>query len=283
MRALLRYVRFALVAGSDVTTLTVMGQPAPTSVTPVAKLGSTVFHWESLPTKPTGVGARRDVANQRTATLENLECHVSTLLPGRMSHPPHRHPQEEIIFIREGNLEININGRAQRVGPGSLFFFAANDLHNLTNVGDNPATYLVFQLTTAATHAAPAISAEHPGLLPSGVFDWEKLPVKATKTGARREVFDSPTLTFAHFECHVTTLNSGEVPHAPHRHPDEEIVIVKEGLLQVTVNGVTQPAGPDGIIFYGSNDEHGMKNVGPAPATYYVVRMVTAATPKPAT
>jgi quercetin dioxygenase-like cupin family protein len=79
----------------------------------------------------------------------------------------------------------------------------------------------------------------------------------------------------------VTTLKPGEVPHAPHHHPDEELVIVKEGLIEVTINGVTQRAGPGSIFFYASNDEHGMKNVGPNAATYHVVRIVTAATPPP--
>jgi quercetin dioxygenase-like cupin family protein len=58
---------------------------------------------------------------------------------------------------------------------------------------------------------------------------------------------------------------------------------VKEGLIEVTINGVTQRAGPGSIFFYASNDEHGMKNVGTTAATYHVVRIVTAATPPPAT
>ena len=259
--------------------------PAPAA--PPPKLGSTVFKWENFKPQPTGVGVRRDVANQPTATLERFECHIGTLNPRLMSHPPHRHPQEEFIIIKEGTLDVFINGKVQRVGPGSLFFFAANDLHNVTNVGDQPATYLVFNLTTVATHTAPAqgaAAAALPGKLASTVFDWEKLAPKATKTGERREVVNSPTVTCASFECHVTTLKPGEVPHAPHQHPDEERVIVKEGQMEVTINGVVQQAGPGSILFYGANDEHGMKNVGATMATYHVVRIVTEAMPKaPAT
>lgn len=46
----------------------------------------------------------------------------------------------------------------------------------------------------------------------------------------------------AKFESHVTTLQGGRAPHAPHRHPDEEIVIVKDGAMEVTVNGQAQQA-----------------------------------------
>jgi len=259
--------------------------PPPAAAAPPAKLGSSVFNWDDLVVKPTGVGLRRDVADLPTATIQRFECHISTLNPGLMSHPPHIHSQEEFIILKEGTLDVSINGKVQRVGAGSLFFFASNDWHNVTNVGDQPATYLVFNLTTAATKSAPkegAAAAALPGKLPSSVFDWEKLEAKPTPKGARREIVNSPTVTCASFEGQVTTLNPGEVPHAPHHHPDEELVVVKDGLMETTINGVAQRGGPGSIFFYGSNDEHGMKNVGTTVATYYVFRIITEATPKTA-
>ena len=57
---------------------------------------------------------------------------------------------------------------------------------------------------------------------------------------------------------------------------------MKEGLIEATINGRVQRAGPGSIFFIASNDEHGLRNVGSSSATYHVVRMVTAATPKSA-
>lgn len=248
------------------------------------KLGSTVFNWDNLVAKPTGAGERRDVSDQPTATLARFECHITTLNPGKDSHPPHKHAQEEFIILKEGTLDVHINGKTTRVGPGSMFFFASNDMHNVSNVGDKPATYLVFNLATAVTKTVPAQAAAEsasPDKLKSGVWEWEKLEAKPTKVGSRREIFDSPTVTCAHLEGHVTTLNAGEAPHPAHHHPDEELVVIKEGRMQATINGVAQPpAGPGSIFFYGSNDEHGMRNVGDTTASYYVFRIVTEATPK---
>lgn len=255
--------------------------PAPAAPRP--KLGSTVFDWEKLVAKTSGKGAVRSVANNPTATLEVFECHITTLNPGLASHPAHQHRQEEFIIIKEGTLEVVINGNARRAGPGSLLFYASNDFHHVRNVGDRPATYLVFNLKTATTASAPAQTAAEsapPDKLRSNVYDWEKLEVKTTKTGERRSVLNSPTVTCTNLECHVTTLNAGEVPHASHHHPDEELIVVKEGLMEATINGVTQRAGPGSIFFFASNDEHGMKNVGATRATYHVVRIVTTATPK---
>ncbi|MGH8019819.1 MAG: cupin domain-containing protein [Opitutaceae bacterium] len=81
-------------------------------------------------------------------------------------------------------------------------------------------------------------------------------------------------------ESHATTLNPGVESHAAHRHPDEEIIIVKEGMVEATINGVAQTAGPGSIFFFASNDLHGLRNAGDTSATYFVVRFITEATPR---
>jgi len=246
-----------------------------------APLGSTVFLFEQLAVKPTEVGERRDVARQPTATLAEFECHISTLNPDRVSHPPHTHPQEELIILREGVLDVYSNGTLTRVGPGSLFFFAANNPHAVQNHGDKPATYFVFNFSTAATAKLKGLAATPTpaGTIGSSIFDWTKLEAKPTKVGEVRAVCDGPTATLANLECHITTIRAGEAPHPPHHHPDEEILLVKEGTLDVTINGKTQRAGPGTIVLVSSNDEHGWRNAGDTAATYYVMRLRTERTP----
>lgn len=273
--------RPALWLAFGLAALSLQAQP----VVPATPLGSTVFKWEDLAVKPTANGERRDVTDRPTATFARFESHVTTLNPGRMSHPPHQHPQEELIILRDGTLDVTINGVTTRAGPGSLLWFAANDFHNVANVGDTPATYFVFNFATSVTGTLAGKSAAQlavPGKLGSRVFDWTKLEFKPTKVGGRRDVVDLPTTTLGKFECHLTTLNPREAPHGAHRHPDEEIVLVKEGALDVTINGVTTRAGTGSIILAGSNDEHGWRNAGETAATYYVMRIVTEATPKAA-
>ena len=101
---------------------------------------------------------------------------------------------------------------------------------------------------------------------------WDSLKVETTKVGARRQVFQEPTATLDELEMHITTLNPGEWPHPPHTHPDEELIIVKEGTIESILEGKTTPLGPGGIIFHASNQPHTVKNTGTAPATYYVIK-----------
>lgn len=118
-----------------------------------AILGPAVWDWRKLDAKPTDIGAIRNLVRQPTATLDELEMHVTTLNPGLASHPPHRHPNEELVIIDAGTVETLSGGEWKRLGPGSVIFNASNAPHALRNVGSTPATYHVINWKTAATPA----------------------------------------------------------------------------------------------------------------------------------
>jgi quercetin dioxygenase-like cupin family protein len=116
-----------------------------------ATLQSRVIDWNTLQPVPTRTGQRRDVFDAPTGTLDRLHGHITTLNPGENTGPLHRHPQEELVIIKEGTIEVNIDGRKQVAGPGSVIFFGVNENENMTNVGQTPATYLVVQWFTPLT------------------------------------------------------------------------------------------------------------------------------------
>lgn len=122
----------------------------------VPVLSSSVFDWNSMTVETTAVGARRTLFRAPTATLDELECHITTLNPGQTSHAPHRHPEEEILIVREGTVESLVNGKLQRVGPGSVIFQASNEEHAIRNVGDTPATYHVFSWKSPGMASKPS-------------------------------------------------------------------------------------------------------------------------------
>jgi uncharacterized cupin superfamily protein len=139
-------VTAAAASGSTATLAIVAAQPTEKSVT-----RSTTFDWTRLETKSTEVGARRDVVRSATPTLDELEIHITTLNPGAVSHPPHRHPEEELLIVKEGTVETLQNGKSTRLGPGSIIFHSSNDLHNIRNAGTTPATYHVIQWRVPAS------------------------------------------------------------------------------------------------------------------------------------
>jgi quercetin dioxygenase-like cupin family protein len=132
---------------------------------------------------------------------------------------------------------------------------------------------IVVALTAVAvTLGVGALGRAQPKVLQSSTFDWVSMTAEPTKVGAVRRVVQAPTPTLDELEIHITTLNAGEASHAPHQHPDEELIIVKEGTVEVLNHGANVRLGPGSVIFQASNELHGIKNVGQTTATYHVIR-----------
>lgn len=131
---------------------------------------------------------------------------------------------------------------------------------------------LVAVTAIGATLAAVTIVPARTEVLSSSIFDWNSMTAQANKTGTVRRVCQAPTATLDELEIHITTLNPGETPHPPHKHPDEELVIVKEGTVESLVNGQLQRVGAGSVVFQASDQMHSIRNVGDGPATYHVIK-----------
>jgi quercetin dioxygenase-like cupin family protein len=59
-----------------------------------------------------------------------------------------------MVIVKQGTVEVLVNGEWKRVGPGSVIFNASNQLHGLRNVGSEQAIYHVINWKTAATPEA---------------------------------------------------------------------------------------------------------------------------------
>jgi XRE family transcriptional regulator, regulator of sulfur utilization len=255
------------------------GPPSQTAL-----LGTTFVDWDSLMPKATPVGQIRTVFDNPTPTLEKFEVHVTTLLPGRVSHGVHHHPWEEMLLIKEGEGDTSINGVLHHVVPGTLVFFASNDPHNFQNTGTAPATYYVINFVTARVHTAsgkPANEQAVPGMLPSSVIDCNALPSTPTKTGSRVSVIDSPTLSFVRLESHITTLDAGQSTQTDIVDSGDELFILKAGAIEARVDGVSCRIKADSFFYCAPNSKRTFRNMGTGPATYQVIKVVSEKSPKP--
>ena len=124
---------------------------------------------------------------------------------------------------------------------------------------------------SAITLACVSVAQQPAKLLDSTAWKWEDLPAKKTDVGELRSVVREPTRTLDELEMHITTLNAHTASHAPHTHPNEEMVIVREGTLQAHVNGKEIVVGPGSVLFFASMQPHAVQNVGDGPATYFVI------------
>ena len=89
-----------------------------------------------------------------------------------------------------------------------------------------------------------------------GTFiDTSKLPTIERLPGWRGRHFNSPSMTFAHYE-----FDAGSSIHE-HFHPQEEVYHVIEGELELAIGGVAQRLGPGFVGVVPANTPHAVKAI----------------------
>ena len=120
----------------------------------------------------------------------------------------------------------------------------------------------------AATRGAAQRSA-----LPSKTFRFEDLAVRSSGPNRMRAVLEGATHGGVPIELQITELAPGEAPHPPHHHVHEEMMLILEGKVEVTIQDHSATLGPGSAAFVASNEQHGWRNVGTGAARYFVLAL----------
>lgn len=90
--------------------------------------------------------SQRFALGMLTAGNIRLEVHETTQEVGAPHEPEETHLHREVWLVREGTLELTINGTPHRLSAGEMGLCVAGDKHYIQNVGNTPATYFVVTL-----------------------------------------------------------------------------------------------------------------------------------------
>ncbi len=206
-----------------------------------------------------------------TPCLDELEVHTSVLSAGAVPHPPHDHAEEEIIVPLGGEVEIVTAEeatpdatRARRVGPGTVVYHRARQVHTIRSVGRGPATYCIFKWRNVPARGPNRAAA-------SSVWSFGPAGAGAAgeDPGVRYEsIFDLETGYLDRLHGHFTTLEPGS-GYAPHEDAYDVGIVVVQGEVETLGRRV----GPGGVIFYPAGEPHGMANPGEGRAAYLVFEL----------
>lgn len=227
---------------------------------------SGVYSWSNSKAEKEETRSRKEILEGSTLDLAYLEIHTSTLQPGKAPHPPHTHADtEELIIVKQGSIKITINGASKILAPSSVAMAMPGDEHGIGNAGNSDATYYILKLKSREPMNSDR--AKKAG----GSFDinWDTVTVKKTTKGTHRNIFDRPTSQFARFEMHTTSLNAGEVSHAPHTHRAEEIILLIKGSAEMQIGNSFYKASAGDVIFLESGILHALKNTGTDACEYF--------------
>jgi mannose-6-phosphate isomerase-like protein (cupin superfamily) len=106
------------------------------------KIADGVRHAAVLDAAPDANGCRVFThCNGPTDQLDGLCAGICVVDPGASPHPPHQHPEEELMIVASGTGEIECAGKTTLVGPGAVMYCAGGVMHGITNTGQLPMTF----------------------------------------------------------------------------------------------------------------------------------------------
>lgn len=98
-------------------------------------------------------------------------------------------------------------------------------------------------------------------------------------TGKAAVYFDGETAGTRSLQVGRFLLDPGAEPHPPHRHADEELLIVTRGQGEITCDGKRYPVRPGAVMFTDPNVEHGIRNTGSRPIEFYWIKYIPRSAP----
>jgi len=200
-----------------------------------------------------------------TRTLDRMSCHISVLSPGHHPHPPHIHPEEEVLIVLDGEVEIELaddpsgaGSRRLRLRRGMLSYYPPTQHHTIHNASAGPTTYLMFKWQAGTADMGPPLQAS--------VFEYDiPAATQDAKPKMQTLLFQQATHCLGKLHAHLTTLQPG-AGYEPHVDAYDVAIVLLSGEVETIGERVT----PLGIVYYSAGELHGMRNAGSTPATYLV-------------
>jgi len=118
------------------------------------------------------------------------------------------------------------------------------------------------------TESVVSVATDAPKLS-DGVLTIESLPFDYANGCRVFTHYNGPTDQLSGVCTGMAVLDPGASPHPPHRHPEEEFLIVSEGTGEISVDGQVTEVGPGAILYCAGNTLHGIVNTGKVPMTFY--------------
>ena len=77
--------------------------------------------------------------------IDGRTIKLSVVEPGKATHEPHVHENDEFFYILEGKANFHLDGKEKVVGPNTSLYCPSNIPHGISNAGDTELKYLVIK------------------------------------------------------------------------------------------------------------------------------------------
>jgi mannose-6-phosphate isomerase-like protein (cupin superfamily) len=200
----------------------------------------------------------------RTCNLEQLTVHASVLSPSCCPHPPHAHPEEEILLVLDGEAVCVIPDSGEQSDPrtevlrsGEFVYYPAYQYHTIRNASERQLVYIMMKWRGPI--ACDSCQWSAPVIRPGTVVP------KEGENFATYGLMELSTSYLAKLHAHQSVLLPGG-GYDPHVDKHDVAIIVIGGFLETC----GRTFGPNAFMLHSAGAAHGIRNVGKDAARYLV-------------
>lgn len=145
--------------GLGMCALGACGAPAAEEADPVASVeanvATTVLTRETAKSTDEEWGTFVEYFAGATPGTRDLLSGTATINPGLEIHPPHRHAEEELLMVIEGEGEWTVGEETFAAKEGDMLFAEPWDVHGIKNTGDTPLTFVFWKWNSQGLPTPP--------------------------------------------------------------------------------------------------------------------------------
>lgn len=190
---------------------------------------------------------------------------IATLVPPGVEGPPtHVHPSDQIYYIIDGELEIELGSQVVHVGAGESVHIPAGLPHHNRNVSDRPETHLEV-ITPGVVAGKPLAVFLEPDEVEATVAEAEGRGLTPTVKGpdesSTGRMFSMRWLAnrasgSEHGGVYRAEMAPGAAGPTTHVHDFDQFYFVLEGSLEVEVGLQRHTVGPNTLVVLPSQVPH---------------------------
>lgn len=200
----------------------------------------------------------------KTAHFSEMTFQLESLTPANGARKLINPKLEQILIIKEGELEVGLGGETKTLGPNSVVFLLPGETGTVACRSSKASYYTMLY----ASDQSPDLER---GRKSGGSFaiNFNDLEYREHSKGGRRDFFHRSTAMCNYYEMHVTNLNPGIKSHEPHVHGAAEIILVIDGETEMEIGNGIYHAKEGDIYFLPSYTPHGIRNIGDKQCRYF--------------
>ncbi len=199
---------------------------------------------------------------------DTLSVKMSMVDKGTKTHDPHKHFEDELFFMVEGESIVHVNGEEQLLRPGDAFYAPGNSSHNIRRADTNKRIrYVMFKREFRGRAAAPYLPGKEDYKMADCYTPFDKAALKK-KGKTEKLCYLSTEMSDGGLNVHLQKTSR---KHQVKKAGKQAVYLLMEGEASVSLNGEECRLSPLSTVYVPENASFSIKPSGKDSISYLVV------------